>query len=196
MKGLSLHWLSVCHFLLSIIALGLILLKPISFTSISCEKALLDSSKRKELGTCFSQRWRCLRLISRLELMGLLSSLCATHPSMLWPFQVSFIHQFILFFIYFIFYVWYFTFVVVWLVIMGLKNRFDEAARRNDVKAIVLTGNIIIRMARIWFFFFKMVALIYTIDDNLIVSILIFRQRWEIFWWIWYQCYAEGSPDW
>lgn len=23
---------------------------------------------------------------------------------------------------------------------MGLKDRFDEAARRNDVKAIVLTG--------------------------------------------------------
>lgn len=32
-------------------------------------------------------------------------------------------------------------FCLVWLVIRGLKNKFEEAARRNDVKAIVLTGN-------------------------------------------------------
>lgn len=28
------------------------------------------------------------------------------------------------------------------LVIKGLKERFDEATRRNDVKAIVLTGKV------------------------------------------------------
>lgn len=61
---------------------------------------------------------------------------------------------------------------------MGLKNRFDEAARRNDVKAIVLTGNLYDLFG--WpicddlFIYFKMVALLYTaIEDSLIVNLLI-----------------------
>ena len=46
----------------------------------------------------------------------------------------------------------FFSFLVE-LVIMGLKDRFEEAARRNDVKAIVLTGN----------FFFMIVGLFRTV---------------------------------
>ena len=34
-------------------------------------------------------------------------------------------------------------------VIAGLKEKFDEATRRNDVKAIVLTGNIYIYIYRV-----------------------------------------------
>jgi len=131
-------------------SLALSFLNPSCILSVSCEKIQLDS-KRKELGTCFSQRWRCLRLILRLELMGLLSSLWATHPSMPWPYQVSLIHQFFIlwqFLFFFLVFIYFMNLLCVmfwlfWSVIMGLKDRFDEAARRNDVKAIVLTGNCI-----------------------------------------------------
>lgn len=35
------------------------------------------------------------------------------------------------------------TFIYLFTVIIGLKEKFDEATRREDVKAIVLTGEFV-----------------------------------------------------
>lgn len=61
--------------------------------------------------------WHRLRLILRLETMGLLLSLCVTHLWMLWLFQVSFTSSRIFFVISFSpIYVMFSIFCVVWLI--------------------------------------------------------------------------------
>ena len=40
-------------------------------------------------------------------------------------------------------------------VIAGLKERFDEATRRNDVKSIVLTGSFLFLFLFLFFFLFS-----------------------------------------